>query len=400
MSLSGSQSKIKSSMYKGTEVIIKKSKHIDYTIELEAIALKKISSLNTLKNYFPKLLNICTIKKKGIEKPQLIMTKINAVNEFHEFIRRILKSPSLIAIEIIISLVCITLCVCENLRRELGIVHNDLHTSNVLVVKTELEYVQFDFDGNTYKYKTYGFLPIIIDFGYAYVKGEKMLAPMFCADIGYFTYEEDLLSDARILLNKIQNAMLKYRNKEDKVIRLVKIIDSLFYPLDLDKNGWFQTNHFTDVINEMLNVIQTEMNDEIGLFNDNYDESEDLMNLFIAQILPPSLSEEEVEINYNENDIITKFKAFKTEALNLHKFSSVGVTKQLNIIKTWLSSSHNNVNPSEEDKVINLCKIVAKSFEPLIYTILLENRKKKQFEYAKITVKNTLEILNELKDFI
>lgn len=397
MSLSGSQSKVKFSTYKGTEVIIKQSKNIDYAIELEAIALKKISSMNddNLKRYFPKLLRLCNVKRKGIEKPRLIMTKIDAVDEFNAFIRRILKSPSPIAVEIIISLTCITLCVCEKLRRELGIVHNDLHTSNVLIVRTELECVQFDFHNDTYKYKTYGFLPVIIDFGYAYVKGEKMLAPTFCADIGYFMDEEDLLSDARILCSKIRNSLLKYRRKEEKVIRFVKIIDSLFSPLELDKNGWFPTNHFAYVIDEILNVIQTEMNDEIGLFNADYDEAEDLMNLFIAQILPPSTEE---EVKYDVNDIINNFKNFKTEALNLFRFSSVGVTKQLTIIKMWLSSSCNE-NP-EEEKIINLCKILTKSLEPLIYSILLENRKKKRFEYSKIFVKNTLEVLNEIKEFM
>ena len=49
-------------------------------------------------------------------------------------------------------------------QKTLGFVHNDLHSNNIMYVKTDKEWVWYKVDGEVYKVPTYGYLLKIIDF--------------------------------------------------------------------------------------------------------------------------------------------------------------------------------------------------------------------------------------------
>jgi hypothetical protein len=49
-------------------------------------------------------------------------------------------------------------------QRTIGLTHNDLHSNNIMYVKTEKEYLHYKMDGNTFKVPTFGYLIKIIDF--------------------------------------------------------------------------------------------------------------------------------------------------------------------------------------------------------------------------------------------
>jgi hypothetical protein len=57
--------------------------------------------------------------------------------------------------------------------------HNDLHTNNVMYVKTDQEFLYYKFDGKVYKVPTYGKIFKIIDFGRAIYKFQGRI---FCSD--------------------------------------------------------------------------------------------------------------------------------------------------------------------------------------------------------------------------
>ena len=57
--------------------------------------------------------------------------------------------------------------------------HNDLHTNNIMYVKTEQEYIYYIYDGRRYRVPTYGKLYKIIDFGRAIYKFQGR---QFCSD--------------------------------------------------------------------------------------------------------------------------------------------------------------------------------------------------------------------------
>ena len=60
--------------------------------------------------------------------------------------------------------ICFGLCVAQ---KQYDFVHNDLHSSNIMFKKTELEFLYFNFKGNCFKIPTFGKIAKIIDFGRA-----------------------------------------------------------------------------------------------------------------------------------------------------------------------------------------------------------------------------------------
>ena len=57
--------------------------------------------------------------------------------------------------------------------------HNDLHTNNIVYIKTEIEYLYYKYNGKTYKVPTYGKIYKIIDFGRAIY---KLNGKIYCSD--------------------------------------------------------------------------------------------------------------------------------------------------------------------------------------------------------------------------
>lgn len=57
--------------------------------------------------------------------------------------------------------------------------HNDLHTNNVMYIKTNIKFIYYIYDGNTYKVPTFGKIYKIIDFGRAIYKFNGQL---ICSD--------------------------------------------------------------------------------------------------------------------------------------------------------------------------------------------------------------------------
>lgn len=143
-----------------------------------------------------------------------------------------------------------------------------------------------------------------------------------------------------------------------------------------------------------------------GVFDDDANEAEDLMNLFIAQIHPPPQvatfdTNNAARISDDAHALAT-FKAFKAEALALTKFASVGAVKQLGMIKDWLSTSIENIEKKSPEfaKAAKACKLVAEAFKPIIYDVIQINRKQKRDEYAKLAVENTLDVLDKITALI
>lgn len=66
------------------------------------------------------------------------------------------------------------------------IVHNDLHKDNIMLRSTDVVIDRYVFgDGQTFEYETYGYEPVIIDFGLAFTGGSKMrMNPLYTWNVG------------------------------------------------------------------------------------------------------------------------------------------------------------------------------------------------------------------------
>ena len=114
-------------------------------------------------------------------------------------------------------------------QRTFGFVHNDLHSNNIMYVKTDKEYLLYKVDGQSYKVPTFGYIIKLIDFergiGSVRVSGMKQ-AKMFVSD--HFSPNEEAGGQYNIDPFHIQKVDTI---KPNPSFDLVRLATSLFWDL-------------------------------------------------------------------------------------------------------------------------------------------------------------------------
>lgn len=365
--MSGSQGNVKFSVINDCQVAIKKTKYDDRSLELEAKVATIISeNCPELSDFFPKLVSF--------DKDQLVMSRVIG-EELGELIVRVRRSNCRSlrtrSVSIVRSMCKIVLCVMETVTRKTGIVHNDLHTSNVMITKTSKESLTFRFgDDKSFTIKTYGYSPVIIDFGYAHIEGE-LIGSLQNSDIGYTLEYSDRIADARILLKTTFNRFdteMKHR------------INNLFQCLNLNADGWFPKVFFNiydklcDIANEnptnttdakLTNVIS-----RIDSLNDDIVYCCDDCYLYDIQTV----------YEYDDDD---------TDELPMCP-CSIRLKEAFKIIVSLDSSQ----TRERCDQVLN----AANAFKYYVIAMLNINKRIKQHYYSMLTVKDNLDIIDFVFD--
>lgn len=114
-------------------------------------------------------------------------------------------------------------------QRVLGFTHNDLHSNNIMYVKTEKEFLHYKVDGQMFKVPTYGYIMKLIDFerGVGSVRVAGMKHPKtFVSD--HFSPEEEAGGQYNIDPFRVQSyEMIKPNPSFD----LVRLATSIFWDL-------------------------------------------------------------------------------------------------------------------------------------------------------------------------
>lgn len=342
----GSQAKVRFGRFNGVAAAFKRSRHCDRSLELEAMVLQLIDTKCRLP-YFARLLNAT---------PDCIVTK----RIWGKLLTRI---AHLMPKEVTNAVILIALAAMEQLYRTTGVVHNDLHSSNVLVVKTKKRTATFWFDEKRYDFDTYGHLPVIIDFGYAHVPGHN-LASHVNSDIGYTIECADTLADARLLLTSTFQRP-----------------PQIFRPLHLNRDGWIK-NVFESVYNWLYVVAE-----RYGAGSCPIDTKLTIAVSRIDTLLKPvayccdncMLYYEPAKVDDNPGDEFgDEFEfcpCFCRARQALQKFLKLREPVAAKVD----------------------CSEVSKAIEPYVISVLESNRKLKQELYAKLSVKTTLDVIRVLK---
>lgn len=367
MAIKGSQGSIVFKIRHGMDVAVKRSKYNELCLELEAKVLQQISKdCPEVAEYFPKFVDLSDGK--------LTMSRIIDGEEFSEFIDRLLKtncrSLRRKAPQIVKNLCCISLCALETVRRKTGVVHNDLHTSNVMIVKTDKEEVSFDFE-KIYTFKTFGYFPIIFDFGYAHVEGDVVLGSLQNSDIGCTLEVQDLLADARLLLTTAKC------NRE--------LVRDIFGPLHLNGDGWFSKYTFTNVYDELYDIackkssrsMDAALTVAVHMMGDvKEDTSRPCCDTcyFTRDAENVVFSDDEEEFSDEEDEYVIEDKSPVCECCR------------------ELKSTFRELYDKREDRAI--LERAAVVFKPFVTRSLAHNRAIKEKEYAKLKVKTTLDVID------
>ena len=407
--------------------VFKLSQYINHMALHEALVMQ---GLNALANYCP---HFCrsfgiiscqvdpSIKKEGnpfeigvkypVEKEVLLTENIPG----YKFLNHIksAKIPDLV-IYSVIKQIMFAIIISQRDRK---FTHYDLHSNNIILRScpedTVLVYI---LDGeNQFCVPTYGYLAVIIDFGFSYVgdmNDEPFWNTLAHTDVGFMIDRFDWLSDPKLFLISVAEDLKEYRNNK-KSRKFGRIVKNIFAELDVDwESGWdnYDGSSVADEVNEMLQ----EFNPGCKTF-ENYDHFG--IDLIQSLIILPMERQNYKNIHKPYVAFLNEFKKIEVEINS--DFYNIYILKKIvdlarNIrpdylepktskraIKTFREGVLDEIykiakfcHPKKVNYEVMLCSLLllGRSLEGLLYDLMFVRMTSKQEEYERLPVKSTMDI--------
>ena len=154
------------------------------------------------------------VEKDAIQTDVLVMENIEDARKMYRYIKNDSIQP-----EVVMSIVKQTLIANIIAGEHTRFTHYDMHSNNVLVKKCQPNsaFLYILDENRTYLVPTYGYYPIIIDFGFSFNKNcehKPMYGALAHTDIGFIPSVYDQHSDAKLFLTSVSNEIKKYKDCE------------------------------------------------------------------------------------------------------------------------------------------------------------------------------------------
>lgn len=233
--------------------VYKISQYLNYLIEQEYTVMTGLNELRSYCPHFCKSLGVFRtrlsdkfrsqdnpfeVEKRSVEGTVLLMEHIKDARKLYRYI----KNPD-VPVEVLMSLLkqtmIATLMACDQGR----FTHYDLHSNNVLVKEcpTNSVFLYVLDSSRIYLVPTYGYMPVIIDFGFAFhqnCEGRPLFGALAHTDIGFVPSVHDAHADAKLFLTSVSAEMEKYRPC-DSTRELRELITSIYGKCSIDLEcGW------------------------------------------------------------------------------------------------------------------------------------------------------------------
>jgi hypothetical protein len=278
----GVQGAVFKCMWKDEPAIMKISNHVDFVLELEEEAWKRVKSLNCI--HFCEILEKLPVKP-GERNYCLFYKEITNSDGRNDTLANLIfdqaHHPNAI-------LNCVRQTLAAMAMFEtLGITHYDLHADNAMVTDTPYDVHVYKFGDHIVPIRTYGLAPVIIDFGLAYIPNTRYKASCVFAKDGFTTYMPDPIVDSRLLLmtanKELKDLVKSFRTRTRRVFnkdtytvieRFIKKTELIFTPLRLQENGWYKKEEmFPSVVDGLIDQLpQALQQTKKGVFKpDNFD---------------------------------------------------------------------------------------------------------------------------------
>ena len=243
--------------------VYKISKYLNFTADHEHQVMESLGKMKNYSIHFPHPVGVfeknIDINFKKAENPfrettnmfpaqVCIMEDLEDSVKFSNFIR----NPD-VPDEIIFSQLKQLLLAILFAQKDCDFSHYDLHSSNVLIKKCPFDTVHvYKLDEeNIFSVPTYGYYPVIIDFGFSHVKeldNGDILSPLDYSNIGYTTNLFDSIADAKVLMVSMAYEVSERRpdGKYTKVFD--NIVKNLFHELRIEWDcGWDKYDKLTAI---------------------------------------------------------------------------------------------------------------------------------------------------------
>lgn len=418
------------------EIVYKMSQYFNFVIEQENAVMK---SLNTIRHYCP---HFCrgfgktTVgitndfresetpfdfdKDKYIREDILFMEKIDESRKFYRYIKKQTFDEN-----VLFSIIKQVLMAISIAQQEKKLTHYDLHSNNVMIKKCDLNscfLYKLD-EENVFLVPTYGYYPVIIDFGFSYI-GDMEKNPLYGVlahtKIGFTSDRYDEIADHKLFLNSVSNEFELYRQKTQNIEIFGKIVDKLYEPLTIDRgSGWDENPSFknaSDVVSEILN----KENSSSKFFKKYGDYCLDMLQSIITLPLKKKNFD---NIKKYYKILVTEFGKIENEIssdfYNLYIFKKM-VISAIKLKKKWLRNEEGHLKQFKRDvyeaiddvskfcspkqlnfeKLLCACIATAECIEGVMFDVMEKMMAEKYEEYDKLKVRNVKDVFRIIDDSI
>lgn len=424
---------------KGQTYVFKMSQYVNYLIRHEFIVMKSLLSLSPFCPHFCKPVGILSckvdpkIRKEGnpfefktshqIHKDVLLTEYVSNANKLYSYIK-----SERIEEKIVFSTIKQVLMALAIAQKQRNFSHYDLHSDNIMMKKCGKDSVflynlpgRTDSDqvGTQFVIPTHGSYPVIIDFGFSYVKdmdGDYMWPSMGHTSVGFMSDRFDWVADPKLFLVTVSGE-LKYNRgtKNSKLFR--RIVRNFFSELDIEFDSGWDKNRQPSASDSVTRLLRHDLKLS-HLFTEYEYYCIDLIQTLV--ILP--LQEQSYE------NIKIEFTAFLTEFVKIevaigNDFYSLCVLKAIVDAAREYKDDYTDLSTRVQaveafkntiycviDKLVNFCRpknvqfeklicavlCLSKSMEGVLFKHMTKRMEVKQKEYDRMPVQSIEEMLGIL----
>ena len=413
--------------------VYKMSQQLNYLINQEFLVLY---GLNKVREYCPHFCKTmgkfkttvpCSFKSsdnpfeqdddaKTIDTDVLLMEYVEG-RKLYRYLKNENVTP-----EILMSLIKQTLIATMIASDAMKFVHYDLHSNNVIVKQcpTNSVFLYVLDENRTYLVPTYGYYPVIIDYGFAFNENCED-QPMYCAtahtEIGFLSTTCDKNADAKLFLTSVSHEMKTYKNcKESRVFR--QLVKNIYKNCRIDMEcGWDDVDGIS-VSDQLLKKMSSQFKRSKFLKNHGHHVVDILQSLVY---LPMTKRTSEDSIEDLVSCIVTEFIKIEREIgedfYNMYIFKNIVESARNHRLEYTDKNSRSDAILYFKEDVLGVIDSIVKfcnpkiNWEKLLCSLLclskcIENfcldrmqklLSRKKVDYNKMALKNTTEILESIE---
>ena len=390
--------------------IFKISNDVNYLMYHEEIVMKDLNTLSKFCPHFCKSFGIIKCKTKPIlskkdkdpfnedykhkvDKEILLCEYISENYKLYDYIKDKTFSE-----EILYSIIKQVLLGVKIAQIKKDFTHYDLHSHNIMIKKCNpnIVFVYSIDEKNKFVVPTYGYYPVIIDYGFSYsssMNDHSLLPSMAHTDIGFTSDRFDCICDPKLFLVTISDE-IKQRRNTSKSRKLRKIARNFFEDLNIDLESGWDTNTKFSCSDYIIKILNLQKNNSMLLKKHPYECIDILQTLIILPLEEQSYTEIEdhCDIFIQEFMKIEKQVSSKEHLLYILK-EIVNTARELRFEylqgkdrKTSVNYFKSRIN-NYINTVIDFCNIETIHYEKMLCSLLLLSQDIEGVFYDSIELK-------------
>ena len=377
--------------------VFKLSQYMNYLVQHESTIMKGLNMITPYCPHFCKFLGSINCKvdprcrktgnpfdvshNYGVEKEVLLCEFVDKSCKFYNYIRAVDR----ISENILYSVVKQVLMAIAIAQRKQKFTHYDLHSNNVMMRRCSKDAVFLYVldEENQFCVPTFGHYPVIIDFGFSYIKSmdDGPLWPsMGHTDIGFTSSKFDWVADPKLFLITVSGEIKEKRGSKISK-RFRRVVRNIFSILDVDwMSGWENTDGVSaaDQVNEHL----AEYNPGSQLFED-YDHH--CIDIIQSLIILPLQEQDYTNIGMAYKSFLTEWIKIENEISSqfYHLYILKGLVDAARSVRAAYIHHSTRAQALQEfrinvlnriDSIVKFCRPKSIEFEKLLCSLFVFSR--------------------------